>query len=146
MKFVKPGAGAELADQLGGGDAAGFEIGRHADAAQLATLGGLGLAGGEAGVVGRFHRRFQGREVVAAVILQGDRGLVGEGVARDEVLEPDGDAVHAEFEGFDDDDIVRRLVGDLVRAGVDVIDTEVRAAMRDKEAEARRSLMGPALG
>jgi len=51
--------------------------------------------------------------------------------------------IHAEFEGFDDDDVVRRLLGDLVRAGVDVADTEVRAAMHDKEAEARRSLMGP---
>jgi hypothetical protein len=52
--------------------------------------------------------------------------------------------VHADFDGFDDEDIVRKLLGDLVRAGVDAQDGEVRAAMRDKDTEARRSLMGPA--
>lgn len=52
--------------------------------------------------------------------------------------------VHADFEEIDDEDVVRKLLGDLVRAGIDAQDTEVRAALHDKEAEARRSLMGPA--
>lgn len=52
--------------------------------------------------------------------------------------------VHADFDGLDDEDIMRKLLGDLVRAGVEVEDSEVRNAMREKEFEARRSLMGPA--
>ena len=52
--------------------------------------------------------------------------------------------VHADFEEADDEDVVRKLLGDLLRAGVEAEDTEVRNAMHEKEAEARRSLMGPA--
>ena len=84
--FVEAGAGAERADDGRGGDAAGFEIGGEADAAELAFGGGGGFAGREAGVIGVLHGDFHRREVVAAVVLQGDRGLVREGVLGDEVL------------------------------------------------------------
>lgn len=96
--------------------------------------------------------QFAREDEMAMRILARRNRLLGHWAAQRMGLSPEEtdayarSVVHAEFEGFDDDDIVRRLVGDLVRAGVDVIDTEVRAAMRDKEAEARRSLMGPALG
>ena len=52
--------------------------------------------------------------------------------------------VQADFEEAGDEDVVRKLLGDLVSAGVDVDEAQVRAAMDEKMVEARRSLMGEA--
>jgi hypothetical protein len=49
--------------------------------------------------------------------------------------------VQADFEEAGDEDVVRKLLGDLVSAGVDMDETRVRAAMIDREAEARRQYM-----
>ena len=49
--------------------------------------------------------------------------------------------VQADFEEAGDDDVVRKLVGDLTAAGVDVDDATVRQALADKTVEARRQLM-----
>ena len=91
--LIQPGAGAERAHHGRGRDAAGLDIGRDADAAQLAARLGLGPARLEAGVVGADQRLVQRGLVVAAVILQGDRRLVGEGIGRDEVAAADLDLV-----------------------------------------------------
>ena len=40
--------------------------------------------------------------------------------------------------------MIRKLLGDLTSANVDVSESEVRAALADKEVEARRALMGEA--
>ena len=45
--------------------------------------------------------------------------------------------VQADFEEAGDEDVIRKLVGDLTAAGVDVSDTEVRAALADQLMEAR---------
>jgi hypothetical protein len=50
--------------------------------------------------------------------------------------------VQAEFEDAGDEDVVRKLLGDLVSAGVETDETEVRAAMETKQIEARRTLIG----
>lgn len=50
--------------------------------------------------------------------------------------------VQADFEEAGDEDVVRKLLGDLVSAGVDADEAEVRAALEDKMIEARRALMG----
>ena len=50
--------------------------------------------------------------------------------------------VQAEFEEAGDEDVVRKLIGDLISAGVEVSEGEVREAMKAKEVEARRMLMG----
>ncbi|RVU03534.1 DUF1476 domain-containing protein [Novosphingobium umbonatum] len=50
--------------------------------------------------------------------------------------------VQADFEEAGDEDVVRKLLGDLISAGVDADESEVRAAMKQKETEARRALMG----
>jgi hypothetical protein len=50
--------------------------------------------------------------------------------------------VQAEFEDAGDEDVVRKLLGDLVSAGVETDETEVRAAMETKQIEARRALIG----
>lgn len=52
--------------------------------------------------------------------------------------------VQAEFEEAGDEDVIRKLLGDLVSAGVDVSEGDVRAALDAKAVEARRALMGEA--
>ena len=49
--------------------------------------------------------------------------------------------VQAEFEEAGDEDVVRKLVGDLAAAGVDCDEAEVRKALDDKAVEARRQLI-----
>ena len=50
--------------------------------------------------------------------------------------------VQADFEESGDEDVVRKLLGDLVSAGVETDEGEVRAALEAKQIEARRALMG----
>lgn len=50
--------------------------------------------------------------------------------------------VQAEFEEAGDEDVVRKLLGDLVSAGVDIDDAAIRRALDAKAIEARRQLMG----
>jgi hypothetical protein len=52
--------------------------------------------------------------------------------------------VQADFEEASDEDVVRKLLGDLISAGVDAEEAEVRTALAAKEVEARRALMGEA--
>jgi hypothetical protein len=50
--------------------------------------------------------------------------------------------VQADFEESGDDDVVHKLLGDLVSANVDTDETRVRQALHDATVEARRQLMG----
>ena len=52
--------------------------------------------------------------------------------------------VQADFEESGDEDVIRKLLGDLIAAGVDASEGEVRAALDAKHVEARRALMGEA--
>ena len=52
--------------------------------------------------------------------------------------------VQADFEESGDEDVIRKLLGDLISAGVDADEGEVRSAMKVKEVEARRALIGEA--
>jgi len=49
--------------------------------------------------------------------------------------------VQADFEEAGDDDVIRKLIGDLTSAGVDTDDATVRVALEEKTVEARRQLM-----
>jgi len=49
--------------------------------------------------------------------------------------------VQADFEEAGDEDVIRKLLGDLTSAGIETSDAEVRAALEAKQVEARRSLM-----
>jgi len=49
--------------------------------------------------------------------------------------------VQADFEEAGDEDVIRKLVGDLTSAGVEVDDAAVRVALADKTVEARRQLI-----
>ena len=52
--------------------------------------------------------------------------------------------VQADFEEAGDEDVIRKVLGDLIGAGVDSSDGEVRAALDAKLVEARRALLGEA--
>jgi hypothetical protein len=49
--------------------------------------------------------------------------------------------IQAEFEDMGDEDVVRKLLGDLTAAGIEVTDQEIRDALAQKAVEARRQLM-----
>ena len=49
--------------------------------------------------------------------------------------------VQAEFEEAGDEDVVRKLLGDMTAAGVEIDEATVRAALTTKAVEARRQLM-----
>lgn len=49
--------------------------------------------------------------------------------------------VQADFEEAGDDDVVRKVTGDLIAAGVEANESEVRQALHDQSVEARRQLM-----
>ena len=49
--------------------------------------------------------------------------------------------VQADFEEAGDEDVIRKLLGDLTSAGVEIDDARIRAALDAKTVEARRQLM-----
>ena len=51
------------------------------------------------------------------------------------------DVVRADFEEAGDEDVIRKLLGDLTSAGIDVDETRIRDALGHKMVEARRQLM-----
>ena len=48
--------------------------------------------------------------------------------------------VQADFEESGEEDVIRKILGDLISAGVDASEAEVRSALKAKEAEARLAL------
>ena len=50
--------------------------------------------------------------------------------------------IQSDFEGAGDEDVIRKVLGDLVAAGCDVDQAGVRSALEEKAVEARRQLMG----
>ena len=49
--------------------------------------------------------------------------------------------VQADFEEAGDEDVIRKIVGDLTAAGIDTDDAQVRRALDEQTIEARRQLM-----
>jgi hypothetical protein len=49
--------------------------------------------------------------------------------------------IQADFEEAGDEDVIRKVLGDLVGAGCDIDEAGVRAALTEKSVEARRQLM-----
>ncbi len=50
--------------------------------------------------------------------------------------------VQADFEESGDEDVVRKLLGDLTAANVDVSEADIRAKLEEMMIEARRQLLG----
>ena len=51
------------------------------------------------------------------------------------------DVVRADFEEAGDEDVIRKILGDLTSAGVEIEDSRVREALEHKMVEARRQLI-----
>ena len=51
------------------------------------------------------------------------------------------DVVRADFEEAGDEDVIRKILGDLTSAGVECDDAKIREALAHKSVEARRQLM-----
>lgn len=49
--------------------------------------------------------------------------------------------VQADFEEAGDEDVIRKLAGDLTAAQVEISDAEIRAALNEKSVEARRQFI-----
>lgn len=50
------------------------------------------------------------------------------------------DVIHADFEEAGVEDVVRKLLGDLTSAGVEIDDATIREALEHKTVEARRQI------
>ena len=82
--------------------AASLDVGRKADAAQLAVAFGLALALAEALVVVKFERLLQRGVDIADIVEQGHRGLIRKRF--DEVLAPQRRRLLTQFAGADFDE------------------------------------------
>ena len=49
--------------------------------------------------------------------------------------------VQSDFEHVGDDDVIRKLIADLGRAGIDTDEAQVRSVLAERTIEARRQLM-----
>ena len=94
-----------------------------------------------------FEAKFARDEEVAFRIVARRNRLVGQWAAELMQLTPaETDAyakavVQADFEEAGDEDVVRKVYGDLTAANVDVDEGAVRRALEEKTIEARRQLL-----
>ncbi|MEO5809672.1 MAG: DUF1476 domain-containing protein [Sphingomicrobium sp.] len=51
------------------------------------------------------------------------------------------DVIRADFEEAGDDDVVRKLLGDLTAAGIDTDEERIREVLNHKQVEARRQMI-----
>lgn len=97
-----------------------------------------------------FEAKFARDEDMAFRVTARRNRLLGHWAARQMKLTPEeADAyatavVQAEFEESGDEDVVRKVAGDLNAAGVSIDDASVRRALDEQMVEARRQLMGTA--
>ena len=96
-----------------------------------------------------FETKFARDEEMAFRIVARRNRLVGQWAAGLMNLTPEEtDAyakavVQADFEEAGDEDVIRKLVGDLTAAGVDTDEAAVRRALDEQTVEARRQLIQP---
>ena len=97
-----------------------------------------------------FETKFARDEEMAFRVTARRNKLLGQWAAKLMNLTPEEtDAyskavVQAEFEEAGDEDVIRKLLGDLISAGVETDEGEIRAALDAKAVDARRQLMGEA--
>lgn len=94
-----------------------------------------------------FENKFAHDQEMAFRVTARRNRLVGEwaaarmGLTKEETDSYAKGVVQADFEEAGDEDVVRKLLGDLTAAGVETSDEDVRQALSDKTVEARRQLM-----
>ena len=94
-----------------------------------------------------FEEKFARDEEMAFRITARRNRLLGQWAAAQMGLTPEEtdayakSVVQADFEESGDEDVVRKLLGDLTAAGVDTDDAAVRRALEAQTIEARRQLI-----
>ena len=94
-----------------------------------------------------FETKFARDEEMAFRIVARRNRLLGQWAARLMGLtEVEGesyakDVIRADFEEAGDDDVIRKLLGDLTAAGVEIDEATIRSEVSHKEVDARRQLM-----
>jgi hypothetical protein len=94
-----------------------------------------------------FETKYARDEEMQFRIIARRNRLLGEWAARlmslsdEETASYAKDVVRADFEEAGDDDVVRKVLGDLTAAGVDADEAKIREAMGHKTVEARRQIM-----
>jgi len=94
-----------------------------------------------------FESKFAHDEQMNFRIIARRNRLLGEWAARklglsdEETAAYAKDVVRADFEEAGDEDVIRKVLGDLTAAGIEVSDTDIREALEHKTVEARRQII-----
>jgi hypothetical protein len=94
-----------------------------------------------------FETKFARDEDMAFRIVARRNKLLGQWAAAQMGLTPEETGayatavVQADFEEAGDEDVVRKVLGDMTAAGVTIDDAAIRAALAEKSVQARRQLM-----
>jgi hypothetical protein len=94
-----------------------------------------------------FEAKFAMDQELAFRVTARRNRLVGEwaaalmGLTSEETDAYSKSVIQADFEEAGDEDVIRKLLGDLVSAGVDMDESRIRQALDDKAVEARRQFM-----
>ncbi len=94
-----------------------------------------------------FETKYARDEEMQFRIIARRNRLLGEWAARlmnlsdEETSSYAKDVVRADFEEAGDEDVIRKVLGDLTSAGVDADEAKIREALGHKTVEARRQIM-----
>jgi len=94
-----------------------------------------------------FENKFAHDQDMAFRITARRNRLVGQwaaglmGLTSEETDSYSKSVVQADFEEAGDEDVIRKILGDLTSAGVDADEAKIRTALEAKSVEARRQLM-----
>ena len=94
-----------------------------------------------------FESKFAHDEEMKFRVLARRNRLLGEwaarkmGLSQEETDSYAKDVVRADFEEAGDEDVIRKIIGDLTAAGVEVDEATIREALGHKSVEARRQII-----
>jgi hypothetical protein len=94
-----------------------------------------------------FETKFAHDEAMNFRIVARRNRLLGEwaarkmGLSEEETASYAKDVVRADFEEAGDEDVIRKVLGDLTAAGIEIDDAEIREAIDHKTVEAKRQIM-----
>ena len=94
-----------------------------------------------------FETKFAHDEEMKFRIIARRNRLLGEWAAREmglseaETESYAKDVIRADFEEAGDNDVIRKVLGDLTAAGVDCDEGKITEALKNKEVEARRQII-----
>jgi hypothetical protein len=94
-----------------------------------------------------YEAKFAHDEEMQFRIIARRNRLVGEwaarkmGLSEEETASYAKDVVRSDFESAGDDDVIRKVLGDLTTAGVESDEAQIREALGNKMIEARRQII-----